>query len=67
MQLAKVDTVGNDKLLGLFPSELIAAEMTVARSVAVDGHSEAKILDDLAWSQVKVVLHDLQQLTGGVR
>jgi len=64
--LINLQSVGNGKMLGVLPSELLPAKVAVARGLAVDGVLEVQVLDDAARTQVEVVLDDLQQLLLGV-
>jgi len=48
-------------LLGDLPREFIPSKMSVAGSFLVDGVFQVQVLDDAAWSEVEVVLHDLQK------
>jgi len=55
----------DNELLGVFPSEALATEVTVGRRFLVDGVLEAELLDDLAWPEVEVVLDNLEQFHFG--
>jgi len=50
------------ELLGVFPREALATEMTVSGGLLVDGVLQLEVLDDSAWAEVEVLLDDIQKL-----
>lgn len=53
-----------DEFLGLLPCEVgvVSAEVTVCGGLLVDGSQQVKLLDDVAWAEVEVLLHDLDEV-----
>ena len=50
------------ELLGVFPREAVATEMTVSGGLLVDGVLQLEVLDDSAWAEVEVLLDNIQKL-----
>lgn len=55
------------ELLGLFPGESGAAEMTVGGGLLVDGLLQIQCLDDFSRAKIEVLLHNLQKLLLALR
>jgi len=54
------------ELLRLLPAELVTAKVTIGARLAVDWLLQIQLLDDLARTQVKVLLDDLEKLGLGL-
>ena len=52
------------ELLGGLPGEVgvVSAEVAVGGGLLVDGSEEVELLDDVAWAEVEVLLHDLNEV-----
>ena len=50
------------EFLGLLPWETLVGEMPVLRRPAIDGVGQVQLLDNNAWTEIKVVANDGHQL-----
>ena len=54
------------KWLGFLPGKVLVREVTVLSGLEVDWLSQIKLLDDNTWSEVEVLVDNLNELIGGL-
>ena len=54
------------KRLGLFPAKVLVGEVTVLGCLEVDGFGQVKLLNNNTWSEIEILMNDLDQLIGGL-